>query len=83
VTIQLQEQPPGANGDHKQSPADPTLLESLHAMWCLMKVFYPFQLAAFIPPLITAAILPMLFALDFSHTALGSWYIQVTVSVLR
>jgi hypothetical protein len=48
-----------------------------------MKVFYPFQLAAFIPPLITAAILPMLFALDFSHTALGSWYIQVTVSVLR
>jgi hypothetical protein len=44
-------------------------------------VFYPFQLAAFIPPLITATILPMIFALDYSDTPLGSWYVQITVSV--
>jgi hypothetical protein len=50
-----------------QPPSGPTLLQSLHAVWLTMRVIYPFQAAAFIPPLVTAAILPMVFGMDFSQ----------------
>lgn len=49
-----------------EPPTEPTLLESIRAVWLTMKVIYPYQAAAFIPPLVTAAILPMIFGMDFS-----------------
>jgi hypothetical protein len=49
--------------------SSPSFMESVRAVWLTMKAIYPFQLAAFVPPLITAAILPMIFALDYSDVS--------------
>jgi hypothetical protein len=47
--------------------SSPSLMESLRAVWLTMTFIYPFQLAVFAPTLITASILPMVFALDYSN----------------
>jgi hypothetical protein len=52
-----------------EQPQDPTLLESILAVWLTIKLVYPFLAAAFIPPLVTASVLPMIFGLDFSKVS--------------
>jgi hypothetical protein len=50
-------------------------MESLRAVWLTMTFIYPFQLAVFAPTLITASILPMVFALDYSNVGAAVLYL--------
>lgn len=52
-----------------EQPQDPTLMESILAVWLTIKLVYPFLVAAFIPPLVTASVLPMIFGLEFSKVS--------------
>jgi hypothetical protein len=52
--------------------SSPSLMASLRAVWLTMSFIYPFQLAAFAPALITASILPMICAMDYSKVSVSA-----------